>query len=57
MDHNSKFSLGPHKIISTPNQLEVAWNIKPTFPNKMDYEYFPLFLFKFFIFFKEGEVV
>ena len=33
--HNSKFSLGPHKIISVPNQLEVAWNTMPTFP-KMD---------------------
>ena len=32
LDYNSKFSLGPHKIISTPNQQEVAWNTTPTFP-------------------------
>ncbi|KAM7319173.1 hypothetical protein ACRRTK_022285 [Alexandromys fortis] len=24
LDHNPKFSLGPHKITSTPNQQEVA---------------------------------
>ena len=48
LDHNSKFSLGPHKIISAPNQQEVAWNTTPTFPRN---GYFPLF-FK-----KEGEVV
>ena len=24
LDYNSKFSLGPHKIISAPNQQEVA---------------------------------
>ena len=44
LDYNSKFSLGPHKIISAPNQQEVAWNTTPTFP-KMDYGYFPLFSF------------
>ena len=32
LDYNSKFSLGPHKIISAPNQQEVAWNTTPTFP-------------------------
>ena len=32
LDYNSKFSLGPHKIISAPNQPEVAWNTMPTFP-------------------------
>ena len=32
LDYNSKFSLGPHKIISDPNQQEVAWNTTPTFP-------------------------
>ena len=30
--YNSKFSLGPHKSISAPNQQEVAWNTTPTFP-------------------------
>ena len=25
LDHNPKFSLGPHKIISAHNQQEVAW--------------------------------
>ena len=33
LDHNSKFSLGSHKIISTPNQQEVAWNTISTFPS------------------------
>ena len=36
------FSLGPHKIISALNQLEVAWNTIPTFP-KMNYGYFPFY--------------
>ena len=42
LDHNSKFSLHPRKIISAPNQLEVVWNTTLTFP-KLDYGYFPLF--------------
>ena len=32
LDYNFKFSLGPHKIISAPNQQEVAWNTMSTFP-------------------------
>ena len=50
LDYNSKFSLGPHKNISAPNQLEVAWNTTPL-SQKMNYEYFLLFKKK------DGEVV
>ena len=52
LDHNSKFSLGPHKIISALNQLEVAWNTTPTLPKN------GLWIFSFVFFLKkEGEVV
>ena len=34
LDHNSKFSLGPNKIISTTNQQEVSWKTTSTFPKK-----------------------
>ena len=32
LDHNSKFSLGPRKIISAMNHQEVAWKTMATFP-------------------------
>ena len=51
LDHNSKFSLGPHKIISTPNQLEVAWNTTPTFPKNGLW----IFSIVFFFFKKRGK--
>ena len=33
-NHNPKFSLGPHKIISAPNQQGVVGKTMPTFPKK-----------------------
>ena len=44
LDHNSKFSLGPHKIMSAPNKQEVAWNTIPSFPKN------GLWIFSFFFF-------
>ena len=32
LDHNHKFSLGPHKIISAPNHQEVDKKTMPIFP-------------------------
>ena len=43
LNHNSKFSLGPRKIISASNQQEVAWKTMLTFPKKMVYGCLPLF--------------
>ena len=32
LGHNSKFYLGPYKIISVPNQQELAWKTVYTLP-------------------------